>query len=201
VEAAHIYELLDETYWAPSFEASMGLVRLVPAPEGKWRTGEPKPAYETVRDITRGSRPAPKPVRECDPETIAQDRSTYSRQASFAYCLVLGHDGDTAGLDHWSEALQSGDKTVAGMVIDLMRSQEFQAKYATIGLTDRAYVGFTYMLLLNRFADGAGLESYARQLRAGGMTRDDVALGIAQSSEFQSKHAATRGASAASTPG
>src|SRR5262249_44160474 len=29
VEAAHVYELLDETYWAPSNEASMGLVALV----------------------------------------------------------------------------------------------------------------------------------------------------------------------------
>lgn len=30
VEAGHIYELFDETYWAPSFEAHMGLARIAP---------------------------------------------------------------------------------------------------------------------------------------------------------------------------
>ncbi|RVA74803.1 glycosyl hydrolase, partial [Mesorhizobium sp. M7A.F.Ca.CA.001.11.2.1] len=67
VEAAHIYELLDEAYWAPGFEANMGLVRLVALSDGKWRTGEPKPAYKTVRDFTRGPLPIPKPHRDCDP--------------------------------------------------------------------------------------------------------------------------------------
>jgi len=44
VEAAHIYELMDETYWAPSFEAVMGLVRLEGDGKGGWRPGPPKPA-------------------------------------------------------------------------------------------------------------------------------------------------------------
>ncbi|WFP62621.1 DUF4214 domain-containing protein [Mesorhizobium sp. WSM4904] len=201
VEVAHIYELFDETYWAPSFEANMGLVRLTPASDGKWKTGEPKPAYKTVRDITRGVQPSPKAVRECDPETIAADKSTYVRQASFAYCLVMGHEVAADGAEKWSQALESGDRTVAGMIMELMRSEEFQTKYATIGLTDRAYVGFVYMLLLNRPADDYGMETYTRQLRAGTMTRDDLVFGIAQSSEFNSRHVVTRGAPAVSTPG
>ncbi len=58
VEAAHIYELLDEPYWAPSFEAVMGLVPLGPVPGGGWRVLEPKPAYFAARDIiAAGQRP------------------------------------------------------------------------------------------------------------------------------------------------
>lgn len=53
IEAAHIYELMDETYWAPSYEAFMGLVRLEKEGHG-WRPGEPKPAFFVVRDLLRG---------------------------------------------------------------------------------------------------------------------------------------------------
>ncbi|WP_095080643.1 DUF4214 domain-containing protein [Mesorhizobium sophorae] len=201
VEAAQIYELFDETYWAPGFEANMGLVRLTPASDGKWRVGEPKPAYKTVRDFTRGPQPLPKPHRECDPEATAANKSVYVRQASLAYCLVLGHEGDTESVDQWSAALESGDRTIGGMAVELMRSDEFQTSYATIGLTDRAYIGFLYMLFLNRPADDYGIETYSRQLRAGTMTREDLAFGIIDSSEFRSQHAATREVSAAPPPG
>lgn len=54
VEAAHIYQLLDEPYWAPSFEAVMGLVPLAPTAEGGWRVLAPKPAYSVARDIIAG---------------------------------------------------------------------------------------------------------------------------------------------------
>lgn len=62
VEAAHIYELIDETYWAPSFEAMMGLVRLDGDGHGGWRPGSPKAAYFSVKNIVRRKSPAPKPV-------------------------------------------------------------------------------------------------------------------------------------------
>lgn len=54
IEAAHIYELLDETYWAPSGEAYMGLLELEKI-EGGWRVGRPKPAYEVVKRLVRTS--------------------------------------------------------------------------------------------------------------------------------------------------
>jgi hypothetical protein len=51
IQAAHVYELLDETYWAPSFEAFMGLIRLDRTPDGKgWMLGSPKPAFYSYRD-------------------------------------------------------------------------------------------------------------------------------------------------------
>jgi hypothetical protein len=53
VEAAHVYELLDESYWQGS-EAVMGLVRLEKDDRGKWRPGGPKLAYQVARKIIRG---------------------------------------------------------------------------------------------------------------------------------------------------
>jgi hypothetical protein len=198
VEAGHIYELFDEPYWAPSFEAHMGLVRLVPNPasEGTWLVGEPKPAYETVRDFTRGPRPQPKPHRDCDTETTAADKAMAVRQASFAFCLILGREGDAASLEQWASAMESGETKLTDMIIELKRSADFESRYATIGLTDRAYITFLYLLLLDRPADNHGLEVYARQLRAGTMTREAVAFGIIDSAEFRSRHAAIREASA-----
>jgi hypothetical protein len=201
VEGAYIYELLDETYWAPSFEANMGLVRLVGTSDGKWMTGEPKPAYKTVRDFTRGPLPVTKPHRDCDPETTAADELIQVRQASFVYCLILGHKGDTPSVNQWSAALENGETKLADMIMEMMRSDEFENRYATIGLTDRDYVGFLYLLLLNRPADGYGIETYAHQLRAGSMTRESVAFGIVTSAEFKSGHAATRETSTIATPG
>ncbi|MBZ9991980.1 DUF4214 domain-containing protein [Mesorhizobium sp. BH1-1-5] len=201
VEAAHIYELLDETYWAPSFEANMGLVRLTKNNNGRWVTGEPKPAYMAVRDIIRGPQPLPMPNRNCDSDAKFADGFTYVRQVNFAYCLVLGHDGDAAGLDRWSTALENGDARITDVVMEMIRSEEFEAKYATIGLTDRAYIAFLYKLLLDRPGDSYGMETYSRQLRGGSMTRDAIALGIVNSSEFKSRHAAASDTSDVPAPG
>ena len=49
VEAAFIYELLDEAYWAPSYEASMGLVHSKPESGNQWSLGARKSAFQTVR--------------------------------------------------------------------------------------------------------------------------------------------------------
>lgn len=53
IEAAFIYELLDETYWGDTFEAHMGLIRI--APDGNsWRVSEPKPAAGAVKSAISG---------------------------------------------------------------------------------------------------------------------------------------------------
>ncbi|ACP22808.1 conserved hypothetical protein (plasmid) [Sinorhizobium fredii NGR234] len=190
VEAAHVYELLDETYWAPSFEAYMGLIRLIAKSDGGWIIGEPKPAYIAVREFIRGQRPTPRPRRDCDPAQSGISTPLSVRQASFAFCLVLGRKGDTETMKRWVEALESDETNVTTMMLTLMRSDEFNRRYAAFGLTDRAYVGFLYQLLLGRPADEYGLDTYAKHLSGGTMTREHVALGIILSSEFQSKYAA-----------
>jgi Glycosyl hydrolase catalytic core len=57
IEAAHIYELMDETYWSPNFEAFMGLVRLVKNGEGGWKPGPTKAAYTIVKKLIKKTTP------------------------------------------------------------------------------------------------------------------------------------------------
>ena len=59
IEAAHVYELLDEPYWAPSYEATMGLVTLEKEAAGVWALGRPKTAYHTVKQLITGIPPVP----------------------------------------------------------------------------------------------------------------------------------------------
>jgi hypothetical protein len=58
VRAAHIYELLDETYWEPSEEARMGLVRLERNGTRGWKVGNQKLAYIAVKGFLHGEKNA-----------------------------------------------------------------------------------------------------------------------------------------------
>lgn len=194
LQAAHFYELLDELYWAPSSEAYLGLLHLEPLPEGGWKIGEPKPAYFAVREAIGGERPTPRPERDCDLAGIQGIDPVPLRQASFASCLILGDEGDSETVGQWAAALESGETSVPDLLVRLMRSDEFSDLYFTRGLDDRAYINFVYRLLVGRDADGGGLESYARQLGKGAMSRDSVAFGIITSSEFQEKYRSSLGA-------
>ena len=51
VEAAFVYELLDEPYWDPSYEAHMGLVTLKRDSDQHWTLGVCKLACQTVRHV------------------------------------------------------------------------------------------------------------------------------------------------------
>jgi hypothetical protein len=53
IEAAHVYELMDETYWAPDFEAYMGLILLDSDGKNGWRAGRPKAAFKVVQNIIK----------------------------------------------------------------------------------------------------------------------------------------------------
>lgn len=50
VQAAHVYELLDEPYWT-GFESVMGLYRVGRNASGQWATTGPKPAFTTMQDL------------------------------------------------------------------------------------------------------------------------------------------------------
>jgi hypothetical protein len=193
IEAAHIYELLDESYWAPDSEAFMGLVRLVAKPGGGWMTGEPKPAYFAVKDAVIGQRPLTAPRRDCDLAESQKIDPLPVRQVQYGYCLVLGHSADASGLDTWTGSLKGDETTLNTMLLALLRSDEFKSRYSTFGLSDRSYIAFLYLLLLNREADGGGLNAYVKQVSKGTMKREDVAVGIMSSSEFKSRHAAMFG--------
>jgi hypothetical protein len=188
LQAAFIYELMDEPQWAPDFEAYMGLVRVVPRPDGGWATSEPKPAYAAARSFIRGQeRSIPTP--QCRLEDAGKsDDPINLRRVRYTYCMVLGTRPEAAGLADWTGQLDQGKATVPNLIEAMFRSNEFSDRYASFGLTDRTYVSFLYKLLLNRLADNYGLDSYLKALASGAMTRTDVAVGLATSSEFRDKH-------------
>lgn len=188
LEAAFVYELLDEPYWAPNYEAYMGLVKLVPKPTDGWTPGEPKLAYFTVRDMIRGPRLASNPSRSCDLAASGTQGSLVERQVSYAYCLVLGRDADGDGLESWADSIASGATDLTGMLLTMARSEEFRSRYALFGMSNPAFVNFLYRTLLNREADPVGLANYVRELNSGAMSRWDIALGMISSSEFKSRH-------------
>jgi hypothetical protein len=188
VQAAFVYELMDEPYWAPDFEAYMGLVRVVPKPEGGWQTGEPKPAYAAARSLILGedrSMPAP----SCNLESAGKDGGTiYERRVRYTYCMVLGTMPDNTQLVQWSDRLEKGTSAVPGLIASMFSSGQFNQRYHAFGLPDHTYVSFLYKLLLGRVADNDGRRSYLKQLAAGTMARVDVVTGLTTSSEFRHKH-------------
>ncbi len=192
IEAAYIYELLDEPYWAPGHEAQMGLVEVVANPAGGWMLGEPKPAYAAVREHIRGKSPLPDPARDrtCDLNAQNREGAAHARKAQYLHCLVLGRVGDADELGELAAALERGDKNTTAVIVDLLRDEEFADRYAAFSMSNRAYVSFLYRLLLHRDADPHGLDTYGRELDTGGMTRVGVAMSIALSSEFEAKHPA-----------
>ncbi len=148
VEAAHVYELLDETYWAPNFEAYMGLVKLVAKSDGGWAIGEPKPAYAAAREVILGKRPVVRPKRDCEISEVSTSEPLSVRQGRFAYCLVLGHRKDAGGIARWVQALENGETNVTEMVLTLMQSEEFNRRYATFWLTARPVHQFSLISAL-----------------------------------------------------
>jgi hypothetical protein len=190
LEAAHVYELLDETYWAPNFEAFMGLVRLRAKEGGGWTLGEPKPAYYAVREMILGTKVAAPARKDCDLQESSEIQSIHVRQVTYVYCLLLWRNPRAKDLDSWVASMRSGESSVTRVLLVLLRSDEFFEVHPVFSLSARGYVNALFSLLLGREADAAGLDTYAKELKSGTMTRADVALGLVQSSEFRSRHPA-----------
>jgi hypothetical protein len=102
--------------------------------------------------------------------------------------MVLGTLPGGTDLVEWSDRLKRGKATVPELIEAMFRSNEFYDRYDSFALSDRTYVSFLYKLLLNRIADNDGRASYLKQLASGTMTRADVAVSLATSSEFRNKH-------------
>jgi len=187
IEAAHVYELMDEPYWAPSPEAVMGLVRIIRQNTNGWQAAGPKPAYEIVKQLIHGEAVMPAIRRSCDLNTHVQMADVASMQISYSYCLVVGRSADGGGLLGWARSLQQG-MTISEMLVHMLDSDELKDKYALFGLNDAQFVALMYRLLLDRDPDQGGLASYVAQLENGSATRPDVNRGIIDSDEFRSKH-------------
>jgi hypothetical protein len=191
VEAVHVYELLDEPYWQ-GFEASMGLVKLSKTPNGHWVMSDPKPAYQTTRDIIRGPDAESALGSVCDLKTAVPE-PLIEHQVEYSYCLVLNRWPDGGGAADWKRLLATGEVSVYDMLRMIVDSEEFAARHGTVGMSNAAYVNFLYGKLLLREADPGGLATYVRELNTGHMDRPTVVHGIATSSEFAHKHASLFG--------
>jgi len=207
VEAAHIYELMDETYWAPSFEAVMGLVHLDSDGHGGWQAGKLKPAYFAVRDSIRGNPPKPAattvqrdpptegtsspsfvPIRRtCDLAGYAKIGENNIRyRVAYAYCLVLGRGADGIGWNTYSRELANG-RSVQELVLTLFASKEFRERNAS-ALSPPKFVSLIYSLLLNRAPEPEVFANYVARLERGSLSQTSLESAIIGSREFRSKH-------------
>ena len=202
IQAAHIYELMDEPYWAPSYEAFMGLVGVDPTAGGGWTAGAPKPAYESVRMQIRGQNAPPSRFLRPAPELFAGDAVTRSNceltpagsgkaaikeQVAYSYCLILGREPDSAGREGWIASLSNGTE-IKQMLLAMIQSGEFQKKFGSSDLKDENFVRLLYRLLLDREPDGHGGSAYLARMRKGELSRQDFALALIVSEEFRASH-------------
>lgn len=187
VEAVQIYELFDEPYWE-GFEASMGLVRLAPTPDGGWTVGEPKPVYDVVKRSIRGLVLEPLAERSCSLDSLSAQAEDQKEHVIYSYCLVLGRIPDGGGLTSWHSALKRRETSIPGMVQAMAESEEFHARFGSKIMSNSTYVAALYRMLLLREADPVGLSSYAEQLDDGTLSRADVIEGLVTSAEFGETH-------------
>lgn len=195
VEAAHIYELMDETYWAPSDEAVMGLVRLERGGRGGWHPGLPKLAYHTVRQFVRSgggdSADAADRIitgRDCDIGSFDAGDGSIANQVAFSYCLMVGRNADAQGARTWIVAREKG-LDAEGLLMAMMKSDEFRDRHATTYLSNEEFVRQQYRLLLGREVDGRGLEDFVGQLDRKEKTREEFVRSLIGSDEFRKKRA------------
>ena len=216
VEAAHIYELLDETYYAPDFEAFMGLVRLEKNAAGRWAPAGLKLAAQVVRDAlsnpTRDAALGPEPLNKngglperlqqrpaaavkatpgatngCDLHAIASRGSQVTDKIQYVYCMIVDRPVDGGGLQAWIAELGNG-LPIADFLQGIIGSDEF-ARHARVDeLSDSDFVALMYRVLLSREADGAGLASYTQGLDAKTLSRGDLVRGLILSNEFRARH-------------
>jgi hypothetical protein len=95
------------------------------------------------------------------------------------YLDFLGRDGDAAGIEFWTAALDSGEQTRADCVNTFVFSEEFQTKVAPVS---RLYLA--YFL---RIPDTAGIEFWINEKLAG-KTLSEISNSFAESAEFQNTY-------------
>lgn len=187
VEAAHVYELMDETYWAPSTEAFMGLVGLVKNEEGRWRPGARKPTFAVAKQLIANAASLTAFTSDCHLNSYNRLSSATAMQVSYGYCLVLRRGVDGAGFKDWTAALDKG-MAVPQMLQALMNSGEFHSKHTVSGLSNADFTSLLYRVLLDRESDDVGRAAYASNLDNGSLTRAGLAAAIIASGEFRAKH-------------
>jgi hypothetical protein len=99
------------------------------------------------------------------------------------YDAVFGRQPDAPGLKNWCDRLDAGDITLKGMAGQFMRSQEFSAKFESLGDSD--FVENMYLNALHRGSDAAGKAAWVDALQTRALDRADVVIGFSESAEHQ----------------
>jgi hypothetical protein len=191
VEAAHVYELLDEPYW-DDYEAHMGLIELKRSGDKSWAMAARKPAYAAIRerisDDSDGPRAELLVQRNCvlpyGPQPAALPARTI---VAYAYCLTLGRDPDGAGSDSWSAELKDG-KPIEQILTAMLLSDEFTRRQNANALSNREYVGLIHRLLLGTPSETA-MAGHLSELD-GGSSRAAFLEKVLASEAFRLRHPA-----------
>jgi Domain of unknown function (DUF4214)/Glycosyl hydrolase catalytic core len=191
VEAAHIYELMDEPYWGEGYESVMGLIEMQKDGAGGWKMGDRKPAFVAVKDYldSIGARPAQPIVvaRNCELKPpVHAGEPAMSEALSYAYCLTLGRAPDGSGLAGWVTRLKS-DMSMSEVVIALMDNAEFEDRNDVAHLSAREYVSLVYRYLLGREPSAEAAQQAAADLGAGKPHAELIAA-LVNGKDFRNLH-------------
>jgi TorA maturation chaperone TorD len=129
------------------------------------------------------------PPRECDLSLASRMEQDFERRVAYAHCLVLGSLPEPELLEQWSMALKERQASTIDLVVALLGSEAFAARYVPEDLPDPAFVTFIYRLLLEREPDGQGFQDYTAQLNAGELSKAAIARALVTSGEFEARHA------------
>ena len=112
------------------------------------------------------------------PQTDADRKLTAYIERS--YSLILGRQGDKAGIEYWVSTLKSGAAAGAAIVDSFCGSPEFMNK----GLSDREVVEILYRTMMDREPDSGGVDYWTGFLDKG-TSIHYVINGFASSAEFR----------------
>ena len=95
------------------------------------------------------------------------------------YQVVLGREGETAGIDYWTDSLKNGTRAGADVAWGFIFSQEFTNK----DLDNTSFLDVLYSAFFNRQADSGGQSYWLAKLN-NGESRQNVLNGFIYSQEF-----------------
>lgn len=209
IEAAHIYELLDEPYWA-GFESAMGLVTVVGNNGSGWLPGGEKAAYAAVRSHVRvaeadaggaartsaqtstvaaeGATDVVPAKRRCDLSSFDSIRAPVQvDRLTYLYCLVLGRRPDGAGLHGFQDEVRAGH-SLQDVAVEMLFSDEFASRNPAISGSPAMFVALVHRLLLERSAEPAFTDNAAPRIQRGSLSRAHLVRYIIDSPEFKDRH-------------
>ncbi|MCR9127134.1 MAG: DUF4214 domain-containing protein [Rhodobacteraceae bacterium] len=114
------------------------------------------------------------------------DFADISAQVYRLYQATLDRAPDTTGHADWVQKLASGALNLAEVALGFVASAEFTQTYSTLNTAQ--FIGQIYQNVLGREVDATGLSGWSAVLENGG-TRQDVVLGLSESTEFKNASA------------